>query len=51
MGEIAEYLSDIRELVRDKINRYFQGEDDLEKLVDSVSLFAFVICLLVACIE
>ncbi|XP_019740378.1 transient receptor potential cation channel subfamily M member 4a isoform X1 [Hippocampus comes] len=34
MCEIAEYLSDIRELVRDKVNRYFQGEDDLEKLVD-----------------
>ncbi|XP_077390713.1 transient receptor potential cation channel subfamily M member 4a [Festucalex cinctus] len=35
MGEIAEYLSDIRDLIRDKIKRYFQGEADLEKLVDS----------------
>ncbi|KAM9784085.1 transient receptor potential cation channel subfamily M member 4a isoform 1-T1 [Syngnathus typhle] len=34
MAENAEYL-DIRNLVSDKIKRFFQGEHDLEKLVDS----------------
>ncbi|XP_061604550.1 transient receptor potential cation channel subfamily M member 4a isoform X1 [Phyllopteryx taeniolatus] len=34
-GEVVEYLSDIRDMVRDKIKRYFEGEADLEKLVDT----------------